>query len=134
MSSGTKGRNSLRRGIGRFRLVCIQHCRGYAMQPLDYRVNAITPVFAVPDVGKTMAWYGEVLGFTADPFPKQPPYAFAILSRSQVQLMLRRLQPGEAQPPPSAGWNAYVRVGNATLLGLWEALKDHPCVIEPLKR
>ena len=101
---------------------------------MTYRLDAATPVFAVADVARTMAWYEQMLGFTGDPFPKEPPYSFAILNRTDTQIMLRQLCPGEAAPPPSAAWDVYLRVGGQTLPRLWEELRTQAEIVEPFAR
>lgn len=99
-----------------------------------HRIDAATPVLGVPDVGRTMAWYRDVLGFTTDPFPADPPHAFAILERSRTQIMLQRLQAGEPPRPPSVGLDVYLRVGGHTLMELWETIRDKVEVVEPPTR
>jgi catechol 2,3-dioxygenase-like lactoylglutathione lyase family enzyme len=99
-----------------------------------YRVDAATPVLGVRDVALTLKWYRDILGFQADPFPAEPPYAFAILERTGTQLMLRRLQPGEPARQPSVGLDVYVRVGGHTLLTLWETVRDRVDVVDPPTR
>jgi catechol 2,3-dioxygenase-like lactoylglutathione lyase family enzyme len=99
-----------------------------------YRVDAATPVLGVPDVGRTLSWYRDVLGFKVDPFPADPPYAFAILEHTGTQIMLRRLQHGESIRPPSIGLDIYLRIGSHTLMTLWDSLKDRVEVVEPPTR
>ena len=54
------------------------------------QANAVVPLFRVADVARSIAWYSDVLGFDADPFPPTPPYEFAILRLGPIELMLRR--------------------------------------------
>jgi uncharacterized glyoxalase superfamily protein PhnB len=99
-----------------------------------YRVDAATPVLGVADVGRTLEWYRDVLGFEANTFPAEPPFAFAILERTGTQLMLQRLRAGEAARPPSVGLDVYLRVGGRTLMSLWEAVQGRVEVVEPPTR
>jgi catechol 2,3-dioxygenase-like lactoylglutathione lyase family enzyme len=45
------------------------------------------PVLQVASVEKSVRWYADVLGFAANPFPKSPPYSFAILRRDGAEIM-----------------------------------------------
>jgi len=40
------------------------------------KIHSINPVFAVADVGATIRWYEQELGFAGDPFPAHEPYVF----------------------------------------------------------
>lgn len=61
------------------------------------KLSSAAPAFAVADVGDTIHWYQEQLGFTAYPFPETPPYVFAIESRETVEIMFQRV-PGYIKP------------------------------------
>jgi catechol 2,3-dioxygenase-like lactoylglutathione lyase family enzyme len=54
------------------------------------RPEKAIPLLRVADVGKSAAWYRDMLGFEIDAFPDGPPHVFAILRRDSVELMLRR--------------------------------------------
>ena len=75
--------------------------------------QSIVPVFAVADVGATMNWYQDKLGFWSDPFPANEPYVFAILFRDHIEIMLQRVE--DYQRPdiyanrPGGVWDAYIR-------------------------
>lgn len=79
------------------------------------RLCSSAPCFPVADVGATMRWYEAQLGFKSDPFPQTEPYAFAILWRDDVEIMLQRLD-GYQKPDlyklrPGLGvWDAYIRM------------------------
>ena len=51
------------------------------------RLCSSAPCFPVADVGATVRWYEEHLGFRSYPFPKTEPYAFASLVRDEVEIM-----------------------------------------------
>lgn len=74
-------------------------------------LRTTTPVFGVADVGATMRWYIEKLGFTGDPFPEKEPWTFAILRRDGVEIMLqRRSDAAHATPAALRSWSTYVRM------------------------
>jgi len=47
------------------------------------------PVLQVANVETSLRWYADVLGFAANPFPKSPPYSFAMLRRDDAEIMLQ---------------------------------------------
>src|SRR5436189_158255 len=55
------------------------------------KIHSINPVFAVADVGATIRWYEQELGFVGDPFPSHEPYAFGILRRDDIEIMLQHV-------------------------------------------
>lgn len=91
------------------------------------RLSSTAAVLAVRDVGAAARWYTDILGFEAHLFPDEPPYAFAILCRDGVELMLRR-----CQPPQRAenDWDVYVRMDGVD--ALHDELAGHVRVVEPL--
>lgn len=100
------------------------------------RLASITPCFSVADVGATMRWYEQQLGFRSDPFPQSEPYLFAILFRDEVEIMLQRI---EAYEKPdlyhrrSVGvWDAYIRV--VGVKDCYESLRNQVTVIKPLRQ
>jgi len=98
--------------------------------------NSITPCFAVADIGATILWYQEKLGFRSDPFPESEPYVFAILSLDHVEIMLQRVE-GYEKPDlyarRSGGvWDAYIRIKDVA--ELYEAVKDEVTIIKPLRK
>jgi hypothetical protein len=81
------------------------------------------PVLQVIDVEKSIDWYVGTFGFRAEPFPQNPPYSFAILTRDDAEIMLQRAPtPHPAEPndtiQTSHGWSVYLRVLGADLLDL----------------
>jgi uncharacterized protein (TIGR02246 family) len=78
-------------------------------------VQAAVPVFQVASVARSVAWYRDVLGFTADPVGPPDEPVFAILRRDGVELMLQKACPGATPARPATteqGWNVYVRVAD----------------------
>ena len=65
------------------------------------RLMRAVPTFVVSDVGATAEWYAKELGFQHAFFPDREPYAYASLSRDDVELMLLRIE-GYQKPDNSA--------------------------------
>src|SRR5262245_26090620 len=87
------------------------------------RLERAVPVLQVADVGRSIDWYAAMFGCEPDPFPKNPPYAFAMLRRDGAELMLQR---GRSSPPAAAkeeGWTVYLRIAGDGLLELAESVR-----------
>ena len=94
------------------------------------------PAFPVADVDATIRWYETHLGFTSCPFPENPPYVFAIVSRDDVEIMFQRIE-GYQKPDlyhlRSGGvWNAYLRMEGVK--EFYEALKGKLEIKMPLRK
>jgi len=80
------------------------------------------PVLQVANVETSLRWYADVLGFGANPFPKSPPYSFAILRRDDAEIMLQCAEEtdGPGSPPrradPEFRWSIYLRVSGTAIL------------------
>jgi catechol 2,3-dioxygenase-like lactoylglutathione lyase family enzyme len=80
------------------------------------------PVLQVASVEKSVRWYVDVLGFAANPFPKSPPYSFAILRRDGAEIMLQCTDEtgtgSSATRPadPTFRWSIYLRIAGAAIL------------------
>jgi uncharacterized glyoxalase superfamily protein PhnB len=96
--------------------------------------SSAAPCFAVADVGATMRWYQERLGFTCHPFPPTEPHAFAVLSRDRVEIMLQRIEDYEKPDlysQRSGGvWDAYIRINGVK--ELFEALRNEVTILRSL--
>ena len=100
------------------------------------RLRSSAPCFPVADVGATMRWYEEHLGFTSYPFPKTEPYAFASLVRDEVEIMLQLIE-GYQKPDlyhlRSGGvWDAYVRMDGVK--EFYESIRENVPIIRPLQK
>ena len=100
------------------------------------KLLSAAPAFAVADVGETIRWYQEQLGFTANPFPETPPHVFAIVSRDTVEIMFQRL-PGYEKPDlyklrPGGVWNGYIRMEGVK--EFYESIKDKVDIVLPLRQ
>lgn len=98
--------------------------------------KSVAPTFPVNDVGETIRWYEQTLGFAAHAFPASPPHAFAIVGRDGVEIMFQRL-PGYHKPDlycSRAGgvWDAYLRM--ESVRELYEAVKHKVEIKMPLRR
>ena len=98
--------------------------------------GSVAPCFPVADVGATIRWYEEQLGFIGDPFPAAEPYVFAILYRDGVEIMLQ-LAEGYEKPDlysaRSAGvWDAYFRVEGVK--DLYESVREEATIVKPLRQ
>lgn len=99
------------------------------------QLNSTHPSFLVADVGATMRWYEEYLGFRGDPFPESEPYAFAILFRDHVEIMLQRLE-GYEKPDlyrlrPGLGvWDTYIRMSG--IKEFYDSVRERVEIVSPL--
>ena len=97
---------------------------------------SVAPVFTVADIGATIRWYEEQLGFIGDPFPAHEPYVFAIMRRDNIEIMLQRLK-GYEKPDlykSRAGgvWDAYFRIEGVK--DLFESVRDEAKIVQPLRK
>jgi len=100
------------------------------------RLNSAAAVFAVADVGATMRWYKEELGFSGDAVPATEPFVFGIIWRDHVEIMLMRLEgyqkPNLYERRAGGVWDAYLRVSGVK--EFYEAVKDRLEIKQPLRR
>ena len=98
--------------------------------------QSVAVVFPVSDIGATIRWYEEQLGFIGDPFPASEPYVFGILRRDNVEIMLQRVagyeKPDLYNSRPGGVWDAYFRVEGVK--DLFESVKDEATIVQPLRR
>jgi catechol 2,3-dioxygenase-like lactoylglutathione lyase family enzyme len=86
------------------------------------RFERAVPVLQVADVGRSIDWYVAAFGFDPNPFPRNPPYAFAILRRDGAEIMLQG--EGTSRPPDATedGWTVYLRIAGDGLLDLADSM------------
>src|SRR3954467_1822968 len=100
------------------------------------KIHCINPVFAVAEVGRTIRWYEEELGFRGDPFPAHEPYVFGILRRHGLEIMLQRVPDHRKPDLYDSGnggvWDAYLRIDG--LAELYERVRDRLKLKQPLRR
>ena len=96
--------------------------------------HEVTPVFAVADIGATIRWYQEQLGFTGYPFPPQEPYVFAIMKRDKTEIMLQRVngyeKPDIYDSRDGGVWDAYFRMEGVK--EFFESVRDKVKTVKPL--
>ena len=96
----------------------------------------MAPVFAVADIGATIRWYEEQLGFIGDPFPAHEPYVFAIVYRDKIEIMLQRVEgyerPDVYKSRPGGIWDAYFRIEGVK--HLFESVREEVTIVQPLRK
>ena len=99
-------------------------------------VESANPCFPVADIGMTIRWYKEQLGFTPDPFPTNEPYVFAILRRDDIEIMLQRVQnyqkPDLYNLRDGGVWDAYIRMRGVKQF--YNEIKDKVETLQPLRK
>lgn len=96
-------------------------------------IHSAVPVLRVADVARTIAWYRDVLGFTADPFPAEPPFVFAILVHGRTEIMVRHA-PGFRRDPAVKGWDVYLRLRGGNIRELFASLQGRAVIARRLER
>ncbi|HEY7500851.1 MAG TPA: VOC family protein [Vicinamibacterales bacterium] len=106
---------------------------------MPYELKSLTPNLIVSDVGRSLEFYRDVLGFTVGPtVPDAAPYVFAILESGPVRIFLNAPEPAVAEYPafksrPIGGTlTLFIDVGNVRKVHA--ALKDKVKVVMPLER
>jgi uncharacterized glyoxalase superfamily protein PhnB len=91
-------------------------------------LKQLTPNLMVEDVGRTIAFYREILGFELQmTVPEQAPFAFAMMRREGVALMFQSRQSLSENVPALAGiaigasQTFYIEVSD--ILHLYEELR-----------
>ncbi|MGI8917132.1 MAG: VOC family protein [Pyrinomonadaceae bacterium] len=99
-------------------------------------LRSAAPCFAVANVGETIRWYEEVLGFDGHPFPQHEPYAFGIIERDQIEIMLQRLanyqKPNLYNSRDGGVWDAYIRMRGVR--EFYDLIKDRVEILRPLQK
>ena len=100
------------------------------------RLTSAAPCFPVGDVGGTMRWYEQKLGFEGHPFPENEPHAFCNLVRDQIEIMLQRIEeyrkPDLYKKRGGGVWDAYVRMRGVK--EFYEAINDKVEILRPLQK
>lgn len=101
------------------------------------RFTTVAPCFSVSDVGATMRWYEEHLGFTGHPFPEVEPYAFCNLVRARIEIMLQRIEdyrkPNLYEMRAGLGvWDAYIRMEGVK--EFYESVRQNLEILRPLEK
>jgi len=99
-------------------------------------LSSVAPCFPVADVGKTIRWYEEYLGFTGFPFPEHEPHVFGIMARDNIEIMLQRI-PGYEKPDlystrRGGVWDTYIRMKGVTQF--YEEVRERAEILLPLTK
>ena len=97
-------------------------------------IKQVVPLLRVADVGRSIEWYRDMLGFMGDPFPATPPFAFAILRNGQTELMLRRGPPPVRSTARQYDWDVYLRLEGTPFRELFAHLKARGIMTRRLER
>ena len=100
------------------------------------QLTSTAPCFPVQDVGGTIRWYEQKLGFAGDPFPGTEPFVFGILVRDQIEIMLQRIE-GYQKPDlynerPGGVWDAYIRMRGVK--EFYESIREKVEILRPLQK
>lgn len=100
------------------------------------RLNSAAPCFAVANVGETIRWYEELLGFEGHRFPQHEPHVFGILVRDRIEIMLQRVvgyqKPDLYSSRDGGVWDAYIRMRGVR--EFYDSIKDRVEIIRPLQK
>jgi uncharacterized glyoxalase superfamily protein PhnB len=100
------------------------------------RLTSTAPCFPVADVGSTIRWYEQNLGFEGHRFPETEPHAFGILVRDQIEIMLQRIdgykKPALYQERNGGVWDAYIRMRGVK--EFYESIRNKVEIVRPLQR
>ena len=94
------------------------------------RFTSTVPVLRVSDFARSIAWYQNILGFTADASLSASPNASVLLERDDARLMLRGGKVPIVRPLTGQDWDVYLRLDG----GLLGELLDHARKRTPLVR
>jgi len=105
---------------------------------MPYELTKLTPNLIVSDVGRSLAFYRDVLGFTvAATVPDASPYVFAIVQSGPVEVFLNAPEPAIAEYPAFKGrpiggtLTLFIEV--VDIARAHESLKDRVKVVMPLE-
>ena len=92
----------------------------------ELRILSAVPTFIVSDVGRTVRWYTENLGFEiAGLFPRLEPHSYASLQLGPAEIMLLALakyeKPDLRAKRPEGVWDAYIRADGVS--AIYESVK-----------
>jgi catechol 2,3-dioxygenase-like lactoylglutathione lyase family enzyme len=91
---------------------------------------SIVPVLRVSDLARSVAWYRDNLGFTAETDDVEATRDSCVMRRDATELMLRRAPSPIARARDSYQWDVYIRLAGEALT----ALLDHARRRTPLVR
>ena len=99
-------------------------------------LRSLAACFPVADIGRTIAWYEEHLGFHGFPYPPDELPTFGAMSREHIEIMLQRVE--KYQKPDiydrrgrGGVWDAYIRMKG--IKEFYEEVKSRVEVLKPLE-
>ena len=106
---------------------------------MPHGLKKLTPNLVVSDVGRSAAFYCDVLGFTrTTTVPDEPPYVFAIVQSGPVEIFLNAPEPAMAEYPVFRGrpiggtLTLFIEVSG--IHELYESLKTRLTITMPLEK
>ncbi len=105
---------------------------------MPYELTKLTPNLIVSDVGRSLAFYRDVLGFTvAATVPDASPYVFAIVQSGPVEVFLNAPEPAIAEYPAfkdrPIGGTLTLFIEVVDIARAHESLKDRVKIVMPLE-
>ncbi len=105
---------------------------------MPYELTKLTPNLIVSDVGHSLAFYRDVLGFTVGPtVPDAPPFVFAIVQSGPVEVFLNAPEPAIAEYPAfkdrPIGGTLTLFIEVVDIARAHESLKDRVKIVMPLE-
>ena len=105
---------------------------------MPYELTKLTPNLIVSDVGRSLAFYRDVLGFTVGAtVPDASPYVFASVQSGPVEVFLNAPEPAIAEYPAFKGrpiggtLTLFIEV--VDIARAHESLKDRVKIVMPLE-
>jgi len=81
-----------------------EHTKGVHMSPQKLSVTKLTPNLLVSNVGRSLAFYEDVLGFSRGmTVPEQSPYVFASVSSGPVEIFFNDRSTVTKESPQMSG-------------------------------
>jgi len=91
------------------------------------RLSSTTPAFPWPTWAPRFAGMKSRLAFKGNPFPETEPYAFGILVRDGIEIMLQQLEgydkPDLYQLRADGIWDVYIRMDGVK--DFYESVREH---------
>jgi len=105
---------------------------------MPHHLKKLTPNLVVADVGRSIAFYRDVLGFAVDrTVPDQPPFVFAIAASGGVEIFLNAPGPAHEEYPAfkdrPIGGTLTLFIEVQDIRASWAELKDRVQVVMPLE-
>jgi catechol 2,3-dioxygenase-like lactoylglutathione lyase family enzyme len=105
---------------------------------MPYELTKLTPNLIVSDVGRSVAFYRDVLGFTVGAtVPDAAPFVFAIVQSGPVEVFLNAPEPAIAEYPAfkdrPIGGTLTLFIEVVDIARAHESLKDRVKIVMPLE-